>query len=181
MTFRRVLAASLIIAAGACSKPAPQPSPPPVATPAPAPAPAPAPPPVAAPVHDHWRDAPATPGDWAYGASGANSFARFGAGTAAPRFSVACTATTRQIVLTRHEAAGARGNTLTVRAERSTRALGGQLSADRTAINVALPASDPLLAAMAFSRGRFAVEAEGLPTLYIPAWPEVTRVIEDCL
>lgn len=180
MTFRRVLAATLIIAAGACSKPAPQPSPPPpVATPAPAPAPA--PPPVSAPSDDHWRDVPATPGDWAYGASGANSFARFGTGTATPRFSLACTASTRQIILTRHEATGARGTTLTVRAERSTRALSGQFSADRTAINVALPASDPLLAAMAFSRGRFAVEAEGLPTLYVPAWPEVTRVIEDCL
>ncbi|MDG2003332.1 MAG: hypothetical protein P8J20_08375 [Novosphingobium sp.] len=47
-------------------------------------------------------------------------------------------------------------------------------------IAVTLPASDPLLDAMAFSRGRFAVETAGLPTLYVPSWPEVSRVIEDC-
>ena len=38
----------------------------------------------------------------------------------------------------------------------------------------------PLLDAMAITRGRFAVEVEGEPGLYVPAWAEVTRVIEDC-
>jgi hypothetical protein len=33
---------------------------------------------------------------------------------------------------------------------------------------------------MAYSRGRFAVEINGLPTLYLPSWAEVGRVIEDC-
>lgn len=45
---------------------------------------------------------------------------------------------------------------------------------------VSLPAGDPLLDAIAFSRGRFALEAAGLPTLYLPAWPELSRVVEDC-
>ncbi len=40
--------------------------------------------------------------------------------------------------------------------------------------------SDSLLDAMAFSRARFAVEVNGLPTLFLPAWAEVGRVIEDC-
>lgn len=43
-----------------------------------------------------------------------------------------------------------------------------------------LRAGDPLLDAMAFSRGRFAIEVNGLPTLYLPAWAEIGRVIEDC-
>jgi hypothetical protein len=43
-----------------------------------------------------------------------------------------------------------------------------------------VPAQDPLLDAMAFSKGRFAVESAGLATLYVPPYPEVTRVIEDC-
>ncbi len=42
------------------------------------------------------------------------------------------------------------------------------------------PAGDPLLDAMALSKGRFAVETQGMPTLYLPSWAEVTRVIEDC-
>ena len=48
------------------------------------------------------------------------------------------------------------------------------------AISVAFPAADSFLDALAFSRGRFAVETTGLPTLYVPSWPEVSRVIEDC-
>ena len=45
---------------------------------------------------------------------------------------------------------------------------------------VSIPARDPLLDAIVFSRGRFAVETQGLATLYLPSWPEVARVIEDC-
>lgn len=41
-------------------------------------------------------------------------------------------------------------------------------------------ARDPLLDAMAFSRGRFAIQSDGLPTLYVPSWPEIGRVLEDC-
>jgi hypothetical protein len=47
-------------------------------------------------------------------------------------------------------------------------------------IVAALPVRDPVLDAMAFSRGRFALEAAGEPTLYLPSWPELSRVIEDC-
>jgi hypothetical protein len=43
-----------------------------------------------------------------------------------------------------------------------------------------LAATDPLLDAIAFSRGRFAVEAPGLPTLILPTWPEPARVVEEC-
>ena len=47
-------------------------------------------------------------------------------------------------------------------------------------ITAQLRASDPILDAMAFSRGRFALDVAGLAPLYLPAWPEVARVIEDC-
>jgi hypothetical protein len=42
-----------------------------------------------------------------------------------------------------------------------------------------LLANDPLLDAIAFSRGRFLV-AGGGETLAIPSWPEAARSIEDC-
>lgn len=45
---------------------------------------------------------------------------------------------------------------------------------------VVLSPRDSLLDAIALSRGRFAVEMAGLPTLYLPSWAEVSRVIEDC-
>jgi hypothetical protein len=43
-----------------------------------------------------------------------------------------------------------------------------------------LPAGDPLIDAMAFSRGRFMVEAGTAAPLYLPSWPEISRVAEDC-
>jgi hypothetical protein len=41
-------------------------------------------------------------------------------------------------------------------------------------------AYDPLLDAIALSKGRFAVEVEGETTLYLPTWAEVSRLVEDC-
>ena len=41
-------------------------------------------------------------------------------------------------------------------------------------------AYDPLLDAIAFSRGRFTVESESGAMLVLPAWPEPARVVEDC-
>lgn len=47
-------------------------------------------------------------------------------------------------------------------------------------VRARLDPRDPLLDAIAFSKGRFAVEATGVPALYIPPYPEITRAIEDC-
>jgi hypothetical protein len=43
-----------------------------------------------------------------------------------------------------------------------------------------LPASDPFLDQIVFSRGRFAVEAQGQARLILPTWPEPARVVEEC-
>jgi hypothetical protein len=43
-----------------------------------------------------------------------------------------------------------------------------------------LGARDPLLDAIAFSRGKFIVAVGGAPDLVLPSWAEVSRVIEDC-
>lgn len=67
---------------------------------------------------------------------------------------------------------------MTVLTETVIRPLTG--TAQTSGIAVTLNARDPLLDAMAFSRGRFAVETAGLGPLYIPSWPEVSRVLEDC-
>ena len=45
---------------------------------------------------------------------------------------------------------------------------------------VRFAAGDPMLDAMGYSRGRFVLQQQGLPTLVIPAWPEIERVTEDC-
>ena len=40
--------------------------------------------------------------------------------------------------------------------------------------------SDAVLDQLAYSRGRFAVEVQGQETLIVPAWAEISRVIEEC-
>lgn len=67
---------------------------------------------------------------------------------------------------------------LTVRTSSLARTVAVQPSG--ASVAVALAARDPLLDAMAFSRGRFIVEQHGAPTLVVPAWAEVGRVVEDC-
>jgi hypothetical protein len=43
-----------------------------------------------------------------------------------------------------------------------------------------LASTDALLDAIAYSRGRFMLEMPENQPLYLPAWPEITRVVEDC-
>jgi hypothetical protein len=155
-------------------------TPPPASAPAPTPAAAvrPAPAPVAqAPVSNSWIDMASTPGDWRYGARATGSEASFWSPAGAPMARLRCMADSRTVVLSLPESA-ARRPLVTIRTETATRTFEAAL-ADREMI-VALAPGDPLLDAMALSKGRFAVESEGLPMLLLPSWAEVTRVIEDC-
>ena len=117
-------------------------------------------------------DAPQTPGDWRYRSTGGATRASFGEGAGAPSFEMVCQG--GQVLLLRQGSGGA----MRILTETTERTLPASPREGSTAAQ--LNARDPLLDAMAFSKGRFAVEVAGLPTLFVPAWPEVTRVIEDC-
>ena len=146
-----------------------------VIPPAPTPEPVPAPPPPPRPVLD-WRQAPHTPGDWRWSMENGRSVARYG-DTA---FVMRCDARGQTVSLMRP--GNAQGAVpVTIRTSDGDRPLSGRPQAGSPPmIVVTVPARDPVLDAMAFSRGRFAVETAGLQTLVIPSWPEVSRVIEDC-
>ena len=177
MTLRYPANAFVCFALAACVPPAPEPTPaPPAALPAPAPASVVLPSPSVAPAS--WVDAPQTPGDWSYGRIDGGSLARFGASS--PVFGVGCMAGSARVVLLRYGADSSAETPMIVRTETADRALAAQPSNDGGSVSAALPVRDPLLDAMAFSKGRFAVEVAGAPAVYLPAWPEVTRVIEDC-
>ena len=172
---RLLLSATALAVLSACAV---ERKPPPAPVPAPRPAPtlAPAPPPPPA----DWRDAPATPGNWSYGGGPGGTVAAFGAGTAQPLFSLTCERAASRVVLRRSGSAPG-PVPLTVTTTSGTRSFTVSPSAaDPTGLSLALAPRDPVLDAMAFSRGRFMVEVPGLPTLYLPAWPEMGRVIEDC-
>ena len=169
--FRALLAgASMALALGAC---VPRTAPP-AAIPPPAPLPPPAPPPVPSPPPGvDWATGPLSPGDWAYRPSPDTPLAAFGS----ERIAVAVRCEQRRavgIAIT-----GAQGDSLTIRTSFGAR----RLPAERAGSNemvVRLPPSDPLLDQLAFSRGRFQIAVDGGPSLVVPAWPEIGRVIEDC-
>ncbi len=154
----------------------PKPVPPPVISqPRPVPRPAPLPLPPA-----DWRDAPQTPGTWSWAMVAGRSTASFGLPGAAPLAVLSCDRAAGQVQLVRAGSA-ATAVPLALATSSGRRALVSDPARSPAGwLVVPLPASDPALDAMAFSRGRFALEAAGLDTLYLPAWPELSRVIEDC-
>ncbi|MDB5721210.1 MAG: hypothetical protein JWP15_1828 [Alphaproteobacteria bacterium] len=117
---------------------------------------------------------PLTPGDWRYQQDSGGSEAVFAA-AGAGIFSVRCERSGRSIVLTRFAGGGSR---LRLTTTYGTRALTGRAEGAGVAATVA--ASDSLLDAIAFSRGRFTVESESGAMLVLPSWPEPARVVEDC-
>lgn len=168
---RRLLVLTLTAAVASCVAPPPrqQPAPRP-ATPPPAPRPA--------PLAADWRDWPLTPGTWAYERDARGSRALFGRTGADAALVLRCDRAERRLFLSR---AGADVGALTIRTTSATRALTVQPTGGTPPyVAVALAPSDPLLDAMAFSRGKLTVEQSGTAPLVVPAWAEIGRVIEDC-
>lgn len=164
--------AALAAATACMPKPEPQPAPEPppaaeLAPPAPTPTPTPA---------GDWRDGPVTPGEWRYDAT--RTLAEFGPRGGAALFSMRCDLASRQMVLTRTGPTS--GTTLRIRTFYGFRSLPLETQAGSPQLVTRVPAADRVLDGMAFSRGRFLIEATGAPTLVIPAWTEPSRVIEDC-
>ncbi|WP_166038916.1 hypothetical protein [Sphingosinicella sp. YJ22] len=117
-----------------------------------------------------WIDAALSAGDWTYRQGGSAAFGP----PASPSFVIACTGA--RIRLERTGAAS--GSQLTIRTSSEARTLAATPTAGGLVAELA--ASDQLLDAIAFSRGRFSVEAPGMARLVIPAWPEAARVVEEC-
>lgn len=157
--------------------PTPRPVPPPARPETPRPAPALAP----APASANWRDAPQTPGTWSYQAEAGGSVARFGTLGAAPLLAMRCDPLRRTVTLSRPGMAAA-PIPASISTSGGTEALSASPvpGATTSMLAIVFAANDRRLDAMAFSRGRFALDINGLPTLYLPVWAEIGRVIEDC-
>jgi hypothetical protein len=128
-------------------------------------------------------DAPATPGTWRFSTEqariGRYSSAAFVGVDGVEAFAVVC-AFGNSVGLQRSVRTN-RNLQMTIRTETAT--VSRLVPPDpegQPFVNAVVAPSDPILDAMALSKGRFAVETEGLATLYLPTWAEVSRVIEDC-
>jgi hypothetical protein len=119
-----------------------------------------------------------TPGSWSYAPLPGGSAARFTDGTGATAFALECSKATRRVTISRSIATAAPG--LYIWTTDASRSLGARFDPTAKRIAVELAARDPLLDAIAFSRGRVAVVVAGIEPLVMPAWPEAARTIEDC-
>ena len=111
---------------------------------------------------DTTRTTPLALGQWSYAASTSGSEARFGTA-----FVIRCDRIARRVTLRRGDAPP------------SALTIGTDLSVRTIAADGAVAATDPVLDAIAFSRGRFIVVGGG-SRLVLPASPEAARSIEDC-
>ena len=106
---------------------------------------------------------PIPPGQWTYAATQTGSEARYGG-----HLLLRCERQTRSVIIAR---LGAPAAPLTIVTDMMTKALP---PSGRVAAN------DPVLDAIAFSRGRFLVVGGLSSVLAVPSWPEPARAIEDC-
>jgi hypothetical protein len=180
---RLALSASLVLLLllGACVPPPAPTPPPPIAAPAPV---APPPPIIAVefPIElpDNWADLPRTEGDWVYRQGDAGGAALFSTPAGEPLLLFGCSTDSGRVVLMRYSRPLPAQVRLDVRTETAARSVDLQRTTDGTGALWALPANDPLLDAIAFSRGHFAVGLSNAAPIYPPSFPEITRVIEDC-
>ena len=165
----------LLAACAAPQKPVPQPQPPVISQPRPVPTPAPLPLPPA-----DWRDAPQTPGTWTWAMVGGRSTASFGLPGQTPLAMLSCDKAGGQVLLYRSGAAPTAVPLAVATTSQRRPLLSDPARGGNGWLVVVLPARDALLDAMAFSRGRFALAAAGLETLYLPSSPEISRVVQDC-
>lgn len=93
---------------------------------------------------------------------------------------IRCDRTTRRVGIARSGSATGQVQ-MRIRTETQDRVLtAGPLDGTPGLVAAELSARDSLLDAIAFSKGRLAVETEGIARIYVPAYPEITRVVEDC-
>lgn len=164
------------VASCAAEKPPPKP----LAVPKPVPKPAPTPPPAPAIIQPtgHWLDWPMAAGSWVYRRDERGSIALYGPVGGDALVTLRCDRGRASLFLSR---AGSAGSQLVVRTSSTSKTLPLQPTGSSPAyVATALTATDPILDAMAFSRGRIALEVDGAQSIAIPVWSEIGRVAEDC-
>ena len=117
-------------------------------------------------------------GSWSYASVAGGSEASFANASALPQLTIRCTRATRRVAIAK-PATGA-APFLAVWTDTLARSVPASFNPQTARLTADLAAYDPLLDALAYSRGRIGVTVSGLPTLVVPAFPEVARVIEDC-
>jgi hypothetical protein len=122
--------------------------------------------------------APAQPGNWTYSPAADGSESVFTDANSVPQLWLHCTRSNRSVTVSRATTAAA--PTLNVWTSTTVQNIPATFDAATSRLSFRKPAYDPLLDAMAYSRGRIGVAIGTSTPLVVPPWEEVARVIEDC-
>jgi hypothetical protein len=117
-------------------------------------------------------------GNWSYAAANDGSEASFSNAAGAVQLWVRCTRATRRVSIAK-SASGA-APFLDVWTSSLTRTAPASFNPATGRLTVDVAAYDPLLDALATSRGRIGFSVGNQPPLIVPAWAEAARVVEDC-
>ncbi|RDV02796.1 hypothetical protein DXH95_12735 [Sphingorhabdus pulchriflava] len=165
-----------LLALAACVPSKPEPVPQPKPQPAP-PAVVEAPKPVRP--TGEWIDWPLAPGTWVYRTDARGSLALFGPAGANATVTLRCDRSRSRIYLSVN--GSGHSGTFLIRTSSTMKAFEPvQASNEPPYVAAEIMPRDAILDAIAYSRGRFAVEVGGLRPLAIPNWNEISRVVEDC-
>jgi hypothetical protein len=122
----------------------------------------------------------ATPiaGNWTYASTTDGTEAVFANSAGSPQLWVHCTRATRRVAISRPASAAA--PFINVWTSSRTQSTASSFSPATGRLTIDLGAYDPLLDAIASSRGRVAFTVGTQSPLIVPPWAEIARVIEDC-
>lgn len=180
------LAGLPLVLAACSSPPPPRVSPPaPVATAAAAPGLSAAP---AAPLSPavsrqpaDWTDWPLAQGRWDYRRDARGSLALYGVPGRDALITLRCDIQRGRLYLSRAKENAAPAGPLTLRSSAALKTFAAQVVSDNAAyIAAEIRPGDDILDAVAYTRGRIAIETSGQQSIAIPVWSELPRVIEDC-
>lgn len=126
-----------------------------------------------------WDALPQAEGDWNWrgGAGSGDTYAEFDSADGENLVHLRCEPDNGELVLSL-ASDNLASDAVTIHTETQSRVLAAD--AGESSLSTRIDREDDLLDAMAFSRGRIAFEVEGDIAFAVPAYPEITRVIEDC-
>jgi hypothetical protein len=117
-------------------------------------------------------------GSWTYLTTAGGGNATFTDAMTRPQLVISCSRATRRVKVSK--SASAPSPSLWIWTSSQTRSIPASYDSSAARVTAELSAYDPLLDALASSRGRIGFSVSGLDALVVPPWAEVGRVVEDC-
>ena len=117
-------------------------------------------------------------GSWSYAGTAQGSEVTFIDSASRPQLTIRCTRATRRVSVLKPAPAAA--PYMWIWTSSQVKNVPATFDASSARVVAEMAAFDPLLDAIASSRGRIGFSTSGLAALVVPPWADVGRVVEDC-